>query len=50
MQKLLLCLSHQRTNALLDKLGENFDQDAHDWKHAMINSMVYNSLVEVFSC
>lgn len=29
MQKLLLCLSHRRTNSLLDTLGKDFNQDAH---------------------
>ena len=31
LNKLLLCLSHTRTLATLDKLGENFDEEVHQW-------------------
>ncbi len=34
LQKLLLCLSHQRTLATVDLLGKDHDAPVHEWKES----------------
>ena len=38
LQRLLICLSHKRTVAYLDKLGEKHDTLVHGWKQSILEA------------
>ena len=40
LQRLLICLSHKRTVAYLDKLGEKHDALVHGWKQSILEARV----------
>lgn len=47
LQKLLLCLSHRHTNALLDEMGKDFSSDVYDWKAKILSAIVRYWLIIV---
>ena len=36
LQKLLVCLSHKRTVAYMDRLGENHDRAVLEWRQSVL--------------
>lgn len=44
LQRLFLSLSHQRTLAYLDKLGDDFDAEVRRWKCSVEESLTTNTM------
>ena len=55
LQKLLLCLSHERTNGYLDILGEGYDKEACQWRENILSAVriciyIYKMCISVHTC
>ena len=47
LQRLFLCLSHERTNGFLDILGKDYDREVIEWRDAIDRHIQSNEVCEI---